>query len=127
MWRFLYFSFLHYICIVMTRNMNSILPNLQAALKEQPIVKAWLFGSYSRGEEGPESDVDILVEYDPESNISLLTISRIMVSLSKAIGKKVDLVEEGRVLPFARENVERDKILIYERARQRQGEGPTHS
>lgn len=107
--------------------MNSILPNLQAALKEQPIVKAWLFGSYSRGEEGPESDVDILVEYDPESNISLLTISRIMVSLSKAIGKKVDLVEEGRVLPFARENVERDKILIYERARQRQGEGPTHS
>ena len=93
-----------------------MLPTLQAAFKKQPIVKAWLFGSYSRGEETPESDVDILVEYDPNSRISLMTISRIMVALSDAVGKKVDLVEEGRLLPFAQESVEKDKILIYERA-----------
>lgn len=86
-------------------------------MEKQPIVKAWLFGSYSRGEETPESDVDILVEYDPNSRISLMTISRIMVALSDAVGKKVDLVEEGRLLPFAQESVEKDKILIYERAR----------
>lgn len=100
----------------MTRSVNKMLPQLQAALEQQPIVKAWLFGSYSRGEETPESDVDILVEYDPDSRISLMTISRIMVALSNAIGKKVDLVEEGRLLPFAQESVEKDKILIYERA-----------
>lgn len=46
-----------------------------------------------------------------------MTISRIMVALSDAVGKKVDLVEEGRLLPFAQESVEKDKILIYERAR----------
>ena len=90
-----------------------MLPTLQAALEKQPIVRAWLFGSYSRGEETPESDVDILVEYDPNSRISLMTISRIMVALSDAVGKKVDLVE---LLPFAQESVEKDKILIYERA-----------
>lgn len=73
-----------------------MLPTLQAALEKQPIVKAWLFGSYSRG--------------------SLMTISRIMVALSDAVGKKVDLVEEGHLLPFAQESVEKDKILIYERA-----------
>lgn len=100
----------------MTRSVNKMLPTLQAAFKKQPIVKAWLFGSYSRGEETPESDVDILVEYDPNSRISLMTISRIMVALSDAVGKKVDLVEEGRLLPFAQESVEKDKILIYERA-----------
>ena len=84
--------------------------------EKQPVVKAWLFGSYSRGEETPDSDVDILVEYDPNSKISLMTISRITVALSAAIGKNVDLVEEGRLLPFAQESVEKDKILIYERA-----------
>ena len=93
-----------------------MLPNLQASLEKQPVVKAWLFGSYSRGEETPDSDVDILVEYDPNSKISLMTISRITVALSAAIGKNVDLVEEGRLLPFAQESVEKDKILIYERA-----------
>lgn len=31
--------------------------------KTQPVVKAWLFGSFARGEENPQSDVDILVEY----------------------------------------------------------------
>ena len=101
----------------MTRSVNTMLPKLQAVFEKQPIVKAWLFGSYSRGEETPESDVDILVEYDHNSRISLMTISRIMVALSAAIGKKVDLVEEGHLLPFAQESVERDKILIYERAR----------
>lgn len=101
----------------MTRSVNTMLPKLQAVFEKQPIVKAWLFGSYSRGEETPESDVDILVEYDHNSRISLMTISRIMVALSAAIGKKVDLVEAGRLLPFARESAEKDKILIYERAR----------
>ena len=100
----------------MKESVNKMLPILQAELKKQPIIRAWLFGSYSRGEETEDSDVDILVEYDSNSRISLMTISRIMVALSEAIGKKVDLVEEGHLLPFAQESVERDKILIYERA-----------
>lgn len=92
-----------------------ILPKLRQCLASQPIIKAWLFGSCSRGEEGPDSDVDLLVEYDYNNRISLMTISRIMCELSRAIGKKVDLVEDGRLLPFATESAERDKILIYER------------
>lgn len=32
--------------------------------KTQPVLKAWLFGSYSRGEQTKDSDVDILVQYD---------------------------------------------------------------
>lgn len=100
----------------MRQSVDTMLPKLQAVFEKQPIVKAWLFGSYSRGEETPESDVDILVEYDHDSRISLMTISRIMVALSDAIGKKVDLVEVGRLLPAAQESAEKDKILIYERA-----------
>ena len=83
--------------------------------KTQPVLKAWLFGSYARGEETPESDVDILVQYDNNAKISLLTISHMMGELEKSTGKRVDLIEDGCLLPFAIESANRDKKLIYER------------
>ena len=83
--------------------------------KTQPVLKAWLFGSYARGEETPESDVDILVQYDNNAKISLLTISHMMGELEKTIGKRVDLIEDGCLPPFAIESANRDKKLIYER------------
>jgi len=87
--------------------------------KTQPVLKAWLFGSYSRGEERPDSDVDILVRYDENARISLMTIAHMMNELRKAINRRVDLVEEDCLLPFAKESVERDKYLIYERTTRR--------
>ena len=105
-----------YICNMNKRTINTMLPKIQSVLKGQPVVRAWIFGSYSRGEETPLSDVDILVQYDENARITLLTISRIMTRLSEAVGKKVDLVEDGCLLPFAQESANRDKILIYERA-----------
>ncbi len=85
----------------------------------QPVTKAWLFGSYSRGEEGPDSDIDILVSYDKDAKISLMTISRIACGLENVLGCKVDLVEEGHLKPFAVDSVNHDKILVYERTSQR--------
>ena len=93
----------------------NILPQIQRYLSEQPVRCAWLFGSYSRGEETPDSDVDILVRYDDTNKISLFTISRIMCSLSKILNRKVDLVEEDALLPFAASSALQDRILIYER------------
>ena len=81
----------------------------------QPVLKAWLFGSYARGEETPDSDVDLLVEYDNNARISLLTISHMMGELEGQIGRKVDLIEHDRLMPFAMESANRDKYLIYER------------
>ena len=83
--------------------------------KTQPVVKAWLFGSFARGEETPESDIDILVEYDDNAHISLLTISHMMGELERSTGRRVDLIEEGCLLPFAVESANRDKRVIYER------------
>ena len=83
--------------------------------KTQPVMKAWLFGSFARGEETEDSDVDILVEYDENARISLLTISHMMGELEKSTGRHIDLIEEGRLLPFAVQSANRDKRLIYER------------
>ena len=84
-------------------------------IKTQPVVRAWLFGSFARGEETPDSDVDILVEYDDNARISLLTISHMMGELEKNTGRRIDLIENGCLLPFAVESANHDKRLIYER------------
>lgn len=86
--------------------------------KTQPVLKAWLFGSYARGEQHPDSDVDILVVFDQENEkgVSLLKHIGIALDLEDLLGKKVDLITEGPLLPFVRESAEKDKVLIYERA-----------
>ncbi len=83
--------------------------------KTQPVVKAWLFGSYSRGEQKPWSDVDILVELDDKQPIGLLKFAGIICDLEDLTGQKIDLVEEGTLKPFAIESVNHDKKLIYAR------------
>lgn len=89
---------------------------LQDCLASLPIEKAWLFGSYSRGEEQSDSDIDLLVRFDPDARISLFKYASIILTLEAAMGKEVDLVQEGSLLPFAQKSAEEDKILIYERA-----------
>lgn len=100
---------------MLSYRMQQMIPQIQGYLSEQPIRKAWLFGSYSRGEETADSDIDLLVEYTDSDSVSLFTISRIATALRKMTGRTVDLVERNRLLPFASESAEQDKILIYER------------
>ena len=83
--------------------------------KTQPIQKAWLFGSYARGEQTPLSDVDILVVYDDNIGVSLLKHASMINDLEKLLDRPVDLVEDGTLLPFATESANHDKKLIYER------------
>ena len=92
--------------------MNKIIANY---FKTQPIEKAWLFGSYSRGEATRKSDVDILVQFTPNSRITLLKYAHIMNDLQDLLKRKVDLVEDGQLNDYAVDSVEQDKILIYAR------------
>ena len=83
--------------------------------KTQPILKAWIFGSYARGEETPLSDVDVLVEYEPEG-ISLLKHAAIICDLEKLLDKRVDLVQMKLLRTNIKERVIPDLKLIYERS-----------
>ena len=104
---------MHYINDFMN---TKIVDNIQKYLRTQPVKKAWLFGSYSRGEETSESDVDILVQYDRKNyRVGLFTIVSIKQQLQELLGCEVDLVEDGSLLPFAVDSANRDKVLIYER------------
>ncbi|MBQ6238160.1 MAG: nucleotidyltransferase family protein [Bacteroidales bacterium] len=82
----------------------------------QPVVRAWLFGSYARGEQREDSDIDILVDFDENERVGLLRHIHIMNELQDILNKEVDLVTNGTLLPFAEKTANRDKKLIYERA-----------
>ncbi len=94
---------------------RDIIAVIRDYFKTKPIEKAWLFGSFSRGEETPESDIDILVTLLPGTRMGLAWFAMIC-DLEQLTGRKVDLVMDGDLLPFATESANRDKILVYERA-----------
>ena len=81
----------------------------------QPVVKAWLFGSYARGEEREDSDIDILVSFDDKAKVSLLRHAGMLCDLEDLLNRPVDLVNELSLYPEVRETVNTDRILIYER------------
>ncbi len=60
-------------------------------LKAAGVLHLRLFGSVARGETSPESDVDLLADFDDSSRLTLLTISRLENRLSHMLGAKVDL------------------------------------
>jgi hypothetical protein len=84
--------------------------------KTQPVLKAYLFGSFSRGEQREDSDVDILVVYDRNQRIGLFKISEMHLALEDLLGRKVDLIDESTLFPWVADSVNHDKRLIYERA-----------
>lgn len=91
------------------------LTRVKEYLSTQPVLRAWLFGSYARGEETERSDVDILIQYDDNAKIGLLRHADLIISLEKILNRSVDLVTEGSLLSWVRPYVDADKILIYER------------
>ena len=94
---------------------QAIINKLQGFFPAYPVEKAWIFGSYARGEETRRSDLDVLVRFDKNATITLIDYAKIMNNLSDLLHKKVDLVQEGTLYKFAQESAENDKILVYER------------
>ncbi|MBR4774997.1 MAG: nucleotidyltransferase family protein [Bacteroidales bacterium] len=94
---------------------QSIAAKLSEYFSAKPVERASIFGSFARGENGPDSDIDILVKFDPEAKISLFDHVSMTYDLEDLLGMEVDLVTEGTLLPRIAESAEKDKILIYER------------
>lgn len=94
---------------------RTVIHKLVNYFSNQPIDKAWLFGSYARNEENPQSDIDILVSFSPDTTITLFKYVHIVNELQKLTGKQIDLVENGQLKQSALSSAENEKILIYER------------
>jgi predicted nucleotidyltransferase len=72
-----------------------------------------LFGSVARGEAGPESDIDFVVELDSEAHITLIGLVGLEFRLGELLGRKVDLLPEPIQKPRLRNNVDRDRRHVF--------------
>lgn len=93
---------------------NEDIKAIRDYFQDKPVLKAFLFGSFSREEALEDSDIDILVELDYSKHIGLGFVS-MKLDLEEILHKKIDLVSSNAVsihiLPF----INSDKKLIYER------------
>lgn len=81
-------------------------------LKQYGVEKAAVFGSYARGDQNKDSDIDILIEYAPNVKRSLLIRARIINELKNALQRDVDVVTERSLSRFFRDEVLREKKVI---------------
>ncbi|MCS7195363.1 MAG: nucleotidyltransferase family protein [Meiothermus sp.] len=86
---------------------------LQALCRRYRVKRLSLFGSAARGELGPQSDVDLLVEFEPEAAVGFLTLARMARELSELFGRPVDLVPRSGLKPILRERVLREERVLY--------------
>lgn len=81
---------------------------------DKPVLKAYLFGSFSRNDADEKSDVDILVDLDYSRHIGLGFVS-MQNQLEHLLSRKVDLVSSQAVSEYISPFIEADKQLIYEK------------
>ena len=90
---------------------EEIFEKIARLLKNQGVKKVAVFGSYVRGEEKPESDIDILVEFSERK--SLLELVRIERELSEVLGIKVDLLTEKSISPYLIDAIKSEMKVVY--------------
>ena len=81
---------------------------------KQPVLKAYLFGSYGRGVGTENSDIDLLVELDYSQPIGLEFI-QMQLDLQNLLSKKVDLVSARGLSKYVKPILDKEKKLIYSR------------
>jgi uncharacterized protein len=86
---------------------------LSVFFKNQPVRRAYIFGSFVRGENNPESDLDILVELEPGTG--LFKFISIQHQLQTALRRQIDLVSANGLSPKIKPYIDSEKILIYEK------------
>lgn len=79
-------------------------------LKEAGVIRSSVFGSYVRGENSADSDIDVLVELPRGS--SLLDLIRLQRKLEQALGIKVDLLTYNSISPLLRDTIQQEQMQI---------------
>lgn len=92
------------------RNTEKIKTKIIEILGKYKIKRAGLFGSYTRGEQRKNSDIDILIQ--PTKDMSLLDLSELKIELEKILGKRVDLVSYKYIHPYLKNKILKSEVEI---------------
>ena len=91
---------------------KKIIITINDYFRTRPVLKAYLFGSYVRGDADYQSDIDILVDLDYTQRIGLQFI-QMKIDLEKLLNTKVDLVSSNGLSKYIKPFVDDEKQLIY--------------
>ena len=86
------------------------LEKIKKLLNKYEVAKAAFFGSYARGEQNEQSDVDLLVEFKGKK--SLLDLAGLKIALEEALQKKVDVLTYKSLHPLLRNRILKEQKAI---------------
>ena len=94
----------------------AILRACEPELRRSGVAHAGVFGSVGRGEAGPESDIDVLIRFDPRASITLwdyAALKRRVARMLKAPAARVDVIDLDGMSVHARPSAERDAVYAF--------------
>lgn len=94
----------------MKTNLEEIKKRAIPVLKKAGVLRSAIFGSYVRGEEREDSDIDILVEF-PKGK-SLVDLVRLERELKEVLGKDVDILTYRSISPLLKDYIQKDQVQI---------------
>jgi uncharacterized protein len=95
-------------------SIDEVKEKITPILRAYGIKKASVFGSVSRGDDRPDSDVDLLLEFKPEKTMGIYEYIGLQYKLEEILGKDVDLVSEGYINKFLEPYIRPELKTIYE-------------
>jgi uncharacterized protein len=94
-------------------NILSILKKHEPELHKRGVVHAAVFGSVARGQARSESDIDVLIDLDPEKRIGVFEYARLKLYINELIGGSGDVVNRRKLKPMLRDNILRESVNAF--------------
>lgn len=91
----------------------AVLRQNREALNARHVLRAAVFGSVARGEQRPDSDVDVLVELDPEAGLSMFDFAAVQRLIGELMGGEVDVISHRGLRPQMRALVQKDAVYAF--------------
>ena len=95
---------------------KELVEKLVEVCRKNDIVLMVIFGSFVRGEQSSESDIDIAIEFDKNSRKTLLDLVRVEEELTKIFKRRVGLGIFSSISPYIIDNVKREMRVVYEKS-----------
>jgi len=95
-------------------NIDEIKKRIIFVLKEYNVQKAGVFGSFVRGEQQANSDIDILVEFREPEEKTLLDLVGLELELTTLLNRKVDLLTYRSLHPLLKDHILSEEKVLYE-------------
>ncbi|MBW1999022.1 MAG: nucleotidyltransferase family protein [Deltaproteobacteria bacterium] len=97
-------------------NLNIPKEKIVEFCKRKRVRKLSVFGSAVRDDFSPESDIDVLVEFEPDARVGLIRLAGLEIELGEILGRKVDLNTPGFLSKYLRDKALSEAIVHYDEA-----------